>query len=304
MKPFWMDYRRIAHATASNLLAAMAPSYYLRLTGQTGRGREEEHPMDVAGYFQRCFDDYFRQLNIELAAIPAWLSGKTLLEYGPGDVPGVALLMVAHGAEKVWCVDRFPMMRLSAKNVAVLHDLLGRLSGESLQRARACFVHDGDPNSGFNPDRIEYRVRASGLSKLKHCADLVYSRAVLEHVDDLQATYADMKASLTPDGVAIHLIDLKSHGLHKSNPLDFLAYPGWMWNLMFSHKGVPNRWRRVHHLEAAEQAGLHLTKLETIASANPMDITQARPHLASEFRNLDDEDLACLGFWFVAQARN
>lgn len=304
MKPIWVDYRRIAHATASNLLAAVAPGYYVRLTGQTGRGGEEEHPVDVAGYFQRCFEDYFRQLNVETAAIPAWLAGKTLLEYGPGDLPGVALLMVAHGAEKVWCVDRFPMMRLSEKNIAVLRDLLGRLSGEALRRARACFVRSGDPESGFDPARIEYRVRASGLSGLEHCVDMVYSRAVLEHVDDLPATYADMKSALAPDGVAIHLVDLKSHGLHKNNPLDFLACPGWLWKLMFSHKGVPNRWRRVHHRLAAEQAGLHLTKMATTTTADMTDIKQVRPHLASQFRGLEDQEIACLGFWMVAERGN
>lgn len=303
MKPIWMDYRRIVHATASNLLAAVAPSYYVRLTGQTGRGREEEQPVDVAGYFQRCFDDYFRQLNVETADIPAWLAGKTLLEYGPGDLPGVALLMVAHGARKVWCVDRFPMMRLSEKNIAVLRDLLGRLSGGALQRARACFVRNGEPDSGFNPTRIEYRVHARGLSRLKDCADMVYSRAVLEHVDDLAATYADMRAALAPDGIAIHLVDLKSHGLHRDNPLDFLTWPDWLWKLMYSHKGVPNRWRRIHHRQDTQSAGLRLVKLETTSMAATEDVERVRQHLANRFRDLDDDELACLGFWLIAQKR-
>ncbi|HRH80771.1 MAG TPA: methyltransferase domain-containing protein [Thiobacillaceae bacterium] len=303
MKPLWMDLTRVAHASASNLLAAVAPSYYLRLTGQTGRGRAEERTSDVADYFLRSFDDYFRQLEVAATDIPAWLAGKTLLEYGPGDVPAVALLMIAYGAEKVWCVDRFPMLRLSEKNVAVLELLLGGLSGSALQRARGCFLRHGDLRSGFDPARIEYRVNASGLSGLRQCADMVYSRAVLEHVNDLQATYADMASALKPAGVAVHLVDLKSHGLHKDNPLDFLVWPEWLWRLMFSHKGVPNRWRRIHHLQAAEGAGLKLTNVQTTSTADPADIRRVRPALAKPFQDLADQEFACLGFWMVAETR-
>jgi SAM-dependent methyltransferase len=302
MNRLWSDTHRITHAIASNLLAGIAPGLYVRLTQQTGRGAGEEQPEDIAGYFLGSFHDYFEKLGIPPEQVPAWLSGKTLLEYGPGDLPGVALLMLAYGAAKVWCVDRFPLVRLSEKNILVLRDLLDRLPDEQRLRAGACFKVQNDPASGFKAERIEYLVRASGLSGLAKAADLVYSRAVLEHVNDLAATYTDMHRALKPQGISIHLVDLKSHGLHRANPLDFLTWPAWLWNLMYGFKGVPNRWRKIHHLQAADTAGLKISTVEVTTQASPSDVSQVRPFLSKSFRRLDDTELAALGFWLVCSS--
>ena len=60
---------------------------------------------------KQCFNDYFVKLNIDKFNITGWLTGKAVLEYGPGDILGVALLMKAHGAKRVICVDRFPLAK-------------------------------------------------------------------------------------------------------------------------------------------------------------------------------------------------
>lgn len=301
MKPAWRELPRIAHAIASNLLAGAAPSLYVRLTRQTGRGAGEEVPEDIAGYFMDSFLDYFDRLGVPRTEIAAWLHGKTALEYGPGDVPGVALLMLAHGAEKVWCVDRFPLVHLSDKNVDVLRQLLARLTPEQAARAEACFARAGDPTSGFRPDKVDYLVRASGMSGLTGAVDLVYSRAVLEHVNDLDASYADMRRALRPGGVAIHLVDLRSHGLHRSHPLDFLCWPSWLWSLMYGYKGVPNRWRLSHHLAAARAAALQVDTLAPTTRLDAASVQVVRPCLGGPFRALDDDDLAVQGFWLIGR---
>jgi SAM-dependent methyltransferase len=211
---------RVLRAVASNQLARFAPGLYVRLTGQTGRGAAaEEAPADIAQYFRDCVDAYFEHLHVAPADAPAFLAGKTLMEYGPGDLPGVAALMVARGANKVYCVDRFPLVNLSAKNARVLGDLIDGSRGPERDRLVACLAKPDDPAAGFSPERIEYLVRPSGLSGLRGAVDLVFSRAVLEHVDDLEATFADMTAALRPGALAIHQVDLRRHGLHMSKPL-------------------------------------------------------------------------------------
>ena len=298
------DTIRALRALATNQIARFAPHAYLRITGQTGRGeRQGETPSGIAEYFLKCFREYFEILGVETALVPEFLRGKVLLEYGPGDIPGVALLMVAHGAEKVFCVDRFPLLSLSPDNAAVMDALLNRLPPEMKARAQASVRRTDGRFLTLNPDRIEYLVRPSGLSGMRQEVDVVLSRAVLEHVDDLPATFADMEMSLRPGGAAIHLVDLKSHGLHRRNLLDFLSWPPRLWALMYSHKGVPNRWRVNYYRDVLRTSGLTVQLLAPMARAASADIAEVRPHLAAPFRGLPDEDLSWLGFWLVCKKK-
>jgi hypothetical protein len=294
------DLVRIARAIATNQLARVAPRAYVRLTEQTGRGaKQEESPAGIATYFDGCVADYFAKLGVPSTGVAAFLDGKTLMEYGPGDLPGVAALMVARGASKVYCVDRFHLVSLSDKNVRVMRHLVDACTGIERERLLSCFVDPTDFAAGFRPERIEYLVRPSGLSQLEGVIDLVYSRAVLEHVNDLDATFADMVAALRPGAKAIHQVDLKSHGLHKSNALDFLECSPRLWSAMFSEKGVPNRWRVDKYRRLIDALKLRVLTLEPTALAKAHEVAQVRPRLAKPFRATSDDDLSWLGFWLV-----
>jgi SAM-dependent methyltransferase len=297
------DFKRIGKAIATNLIARLTPGAYVHMTGETGRGLGEETAEDVVAYFRECFDDYFAKLRIPPSEVEAYLAGKRLLEYGPGDVPGVAILMLAHGAASVVCVDRFPLLNNKPGNVAIVRALIGTLSDAQRRRVEHCLARADNCAGGWRPECLRYRVDASGLSRLRNEVDFIYSRAVLEHVNDLQATFADMKAALRPDGIAVHLVDLKSHGLHRGNPLDFLVWPQWLWHWMYGYKGVPNRWRADKYREALRYQEFEVRLMEPTALAEAGDLAAVRPHLASCFRGLNDEDLRWLGFWLICVPR-
>jgi hypothetical protein len=127
----------------------------------------------------------------------------------------------------------------------------------------------------------------------------VISRAVLEHVNDLRATFVDMRNVLREHGIAVHQVDLKSHGLHRRTPLDFLTWPTSLWTLMYGHKGVPNRWRVDRYRQILAELGLDTVSLEATAFAEQGSIDAVRAYLARPFRELSDEDLSWLGFWLV-----
>jgi SAM-dependent methyltransferase len=294
---------RVLKAVMTNQLARVAPAAYVRITGQTGRGDSKtESPASIAEYFRRCFDDYVGRLNISDPL--GYFEGKKLVEYGPGDVPGVALLMAAYGAQSVVCVDRFPLLKLSPLNRRVLEILVSSLTGSVKVRGEMCLKDLIAPSGISEGGPIQYVVSPSGLSHLRSAADLIYSRAVLEHVNDLRATLRDMWEALRPQGVMIHLVDLKSHGLHDKNPLDFLAWPPFLWELMYSEKGVPNRWRVNQYRTIFSELGIESACLESVASADMSDVKAVRPSLPEHFQSLSDEDLACLGFWFVARKKS
>jgi hypothetical protein len=58
---------------------------------------------ESVAYIAEVFEDYFNFSGIEKHAF----EGKHVLEIGPGDSLGVALMMVGLGAKQVVCVDRF-----------------------------------------------------------------------------------------------------------------------------------------------------------------------------------------------------
>jgi SAM-dependent methyltransferase len=295
------DVVLFAKAVLSNQLARVAPAIYMRLTHETGRGEEEQTAEQIAAYFTECFHDYHAQLGIDAAQFDSFLTGKRVLEYGPGDTLGVALLMYAHGAEVVDCFDRFSLHAASDKSLRVYDALLASLNGDARQRAAAAFVEPGRPASGFNPSAIRYHVTADGLSGATKHYDLIVSRAVLEHVGNLEFTLRDVANALKPDGISIHEVDLRSHGLDRYQPFDFLTWPEPAYRMMFSHKGFPNRWRLNKYRDLFERVGLHVRALEPTTCLKPEQVARVEPHLCHTLRGASHHELAWMGFWVILE---
>jgi SAM-dependent methyltransferase len=298
------DLLLFAKATLSNQIARFLPGFYVRITAQTGRGEGDDSSDEIAEYFHQCCQDYRKQLGYDEAAFKAFLADKAVLEYGPGDILGVALLLYAYGATSIHCVDRFPLNKISDKNRQVYLSLLNRLHGDEKQRAMTVFNIPGDPDSGFNSKLIEYSVKKNGLSGVTNAYDLILSRAVLEHVNDLDATFLDIKNALKPTGKSIHKVDLKSHGLDRYRPFDFLTWSDTCYQLMYSHKGFPNRWRVDKYVQAAKNTGLAIAHLEPDQTLSLEKIDHIAPFLAKNFRNVPREQLSWLSFWTVLEHVN
>lgn len=142
----------------------------------------------------------------------------------------------------------------------------------------------------------------NGLSGESNCYDLIISRAVLEHVNNLEETMLDIKRSLRDSGISLHQVDLKSHGLDRYVDFDFLTWPSFIYNLMYSHKGYPNRLRVNRYKELAEKSNLSIKELISIDRLNMEKIDLIYNKLDKEFRNVSPEELSCLGFWLVLES--
>ena len=292
---------RVIKAIITNLIAWVSPSFYVRWTGETGRGREKESIESVAQYFCNCFYEYFEKLGVDKEEISHYLESKKLLEYGPGDIPGVALMMYAYGAEKVICIDRFPLVTLSEKNIKIMTTGIEGLPDKFKNRANNAFNEPGVISSGFKSKYLEYVVeKKNGTADIEEQFELIYSRAVLEHVNDLDLTFKNMNQLLAMDGSIIHQVDFKSHGLHSSNPLDFLVLNKTLWWLMYSNKGVPNRWRINYYRELLSKCKFTIRLIEATGTYENKIVKDIRGKLTSPFRVLSDEDLSWQGAWIIA----
>jgi len=295
------DVVLFSKAFLSNQLAKISPKIYVALTHQTGRGREEDDAQQIANYFIECFHDYRKHLNLNKEDFKSYLNKKTILEYGPGDILGVALLFYAYGANRVHAVDQFPLSKMSKKNVDVYLQIFNSLEKNERERAKAAFNENGKPESGFNTNAINYQITKNGLSNVHKEYDLVISRAVLEHVSYLKETILDIKHSMKDDGVSLHQVDLKSHGLDRYTEFDFLTWPTAIYKLMYSNKGFPNRWRVDKYKELTENSGLSIKRLIPTGRIHKEKLNIIYPKIAKEFCSISSDELSWLGFWIVLE---
>lgn len=295
------DALAVVRAAITNQFARLAPKSYFKAVRETGRGPNGGSERELAAYSRKCFDAYMDRLGTQESGARGFVKDANILELGPGDFPGVALLFIANGAKQVVCVDRFPLLSMSSFNLRAIAHLLGDLGRLEAERAKQAFNVYGDSASGLNPEKIRYLVNPHGHANLRDWADAVVSTAVLEHVDRLQATFEDMRYSMRLGAKAVHLVDLRSHRLHRENPLDFLTWPEPIWQLMFSHKGAPNRARVGEYIGAVHGAGLEIEELTPTAKFDHEVVRAVRPHLPSRFASQSDEHLAWQAFWLVCR---
>jgi hypothetical protein len=126
----------------------------------------------------------------------------------------------------------------------------------------------------------------------------------LADIADLDAIFVDMHRALKKPGLAIHQVDLKSHGMHMSNPLDFLIWPDWLWRLMYSHKGAPNRVRAPIYRRLAEQKGFDVIDFTTTGQADESDWEGIKAQLGSEYASMTQDDICCTGLWMTLACRS
>lgn len=118
--------------------------------------------------------------------------------------------------------------------------------------------------------------------------DLLYSQAVLEHVDDLAGAYRAMVAWLRPGGVLSHVIDYRSHGITRA----------WNGHWRYSHLvwQLAVRGRRLYLINR-EPHSRHLALLracgcEVVCDMRVSDSTGiGRQQVAPAFRTLSESDL-------------
>jgi SAM-dependent methyltransferase len=210
-------------------------------------------------YVTDVFEDYFRFSGIEKQAF----EGKYVLEIGPGDSLGVALMMVGLGVRQVVCIDRFLTYRDPNKERAIMAALVDAAPPVAKERMNRCLDSDhrivGDVIR-YMPD-VPFETVAEKFGEIRF--DYIISRAVLEHVYDIDKTYACCRKLLRSGGRMIHKVDLANHSSVELHPLQFLTYTERLWWLMSSNISRVNRRRCSQHRVALEKNRFAIEKFAT-----------------------------------------
>jgi len=158
------------------------------------------------------------------------------------------------------------------------------LSPSRVRAVRAAVSEPGPEHDGI---RVAYSTGEGKTLELEPALDLVFSQAVLEHVDDLEQVYAAISAALRPGGFASHAIDFKSH--HFARGWDgHWTFSDRTWAVVRGRRRFAiNREPLATHLQLIAAAGLEVVNVHRTIQAS----TIARSDLAPRFRTVSEEDL-------------
>jgi len=276
-----------------------------------------------------CYSVWLRHVE-RTRSYGVWNHPKRVAELGPGNSLGIGLAALLSGAEFYLAFD-VVQHATNRTNLEVFDGLV------ELFRARADipgsdefpqikprlesyrFPYEALPDAvieaALEPRRLT-RLRtaitapAQADSPIRYVApwnagqipedstvDMIFSQAVMEHVDDLAGTYAAMRRWLDPAGFVSHQIDFRCHGT-ADEWNGHWEYSDLYWSLV--RGGRPyliNRQPYSVHLEMLRRAGFDLIHAQTVTQKSNL----RRDNLAKRFRGLSDNDLMTSGVHILAR---
>jgi len=131
--------------------------------------------------------------------------------------------------------------------------------------------------------------------------DICFSNATFEHVREVERAVQESVRVLRPGGYGIHQIDLRDHR-DFDKPLAFLCEDKAAWERIFRESKeaeYTNRWRVHEFVEAFRRTGAEIVTATSTWFAD--DLEDLRPRLATEFKDLRDEDLLALDAFLVVR---
>jgi len=300
-------------------ISTYAPGYqYMRFTGGT----------DSARY---CYSAWLRHLILGNQYFSRGDVPNTVAELGPGDSIGIGLAALLSGVEKYCALDvvhytdlrsnldvfdelvvlfenradipgddEFPSMNPKLPNYEFPKQLLDneRLS-RALHPERVAEIRRSIKNVDDQHSRILYQAPWADLAIIQRSSvDMIYSQAVLEHVNDLSGVYAAMMHWLKPGGIMTHQIDYRCHGKADSWNGHW-TYSDAIWKLVVGRRPyLLNRAPHSEHIRLLQKYGFDIVSEKRIRTASELLTGQ----LAARFRALSKDDLVTSGAFIVATA--
>ena len=196
------------------------------------------------------------------------LSGKRVLELGPGSDLGIGLILISKGASSYVAFDRHD---LAADVPPAFYDRLSRRIPVDL--------------AALSDGRITYIAREDFdlTATVQNGIDIVLSNAAFEHFGDVDATVEGITRISRPGANVAIEIDMQTHSrwIRDADPNNIYRYPEWLYR-MFTYPGQPNRLRPDNYRCAFERRGW--TNI-TLQPANRLSAQLSSRTVHSSFRN-------------------
>jgi SAM-dependent methyltransferase len=240
-------------------------------------------------------------LNAIRSLVPA-PAGKSVLEVGPGINYGCVMYLAAHGMRPM-VADRFLAPWEEEYHTAfysALRDEVARREPQADVRPLTALV-----KAGGYPERVLARFE-SPLERIPiadDSVDIVFSNAVVEHLYDLDESFAQLYRITRPGGFNLHQVDFRDHR-DFSRPLEYLLLSETDFQDEFArrHGECGNRYRPDETTERMRAAGFDVLGFEGNIFSEPAYLQDFLPRLqaatASRYRRRSAEELRIIsGFY-------
>lgn len=254
---------------------------------------------------------------------------KTVAELGPGDSLGIGLAALISGCNKYFAFDVVEYANVE-RNLEIFDTLLtlfknrAAIPGDDEFPKTKPYLEEYDfPADILNENRLQHALEKSRIEKIRHSiidlqrkdspiiykvpwydanilekesVDMIYSQAVLEHVDDLLNTYKAMHLWLKSSGYISHQIDFKCHGT--ANEWNgHWAYSDFIWKLIKGKRPyLLNREPHSTHIAILKEEGYRVVCDKIFKSKSSLTKTA----LAPRFKSISDDDLTTSGAFIQA----
>lgn len=243
-------------------------------------GRAIEYDVSIVDHWLIALEEYIRTKPD--------LSGKTVLELGPGADLGIGLILLARGARKYNAIDVHNLVEYVPE----------RFYDELFKYLR---VHNSSSQDQINDLRAQIKLTQTGKNnKLNYicrkdfdisvfadeAVDLVFSQAAFEHFDDIDATFSRLSKVVRDGSILVAEIDLNTHTrwIRDVDPLNIYRYGDFLYRLL-RFRGSPNRHRPFEYKQVLEKYGWEDVRAWPLTSVDSDYASKVRDHLAPRFQS-------------------
>jgi len=253
---------------------------------------------------------------------------EVVAELGPGDSLGIGLASILTGADSYYAFDIVKYANIE-NNLLIFDELVELFKKrvdipgeEEFPRVFPKLDNYTFPNKLLNEKRMNLALNEERLKKIRSCianpesntiiryfapwdsknsineesVDLIFSQAVLEHVDSLDSVYRTMNNWLKPGGFVSHQIDFKSHGFAREWNGHY-QYSDFLWMLIKGKRPyLINREPLQTHIDILNDIGFKICFLERVKMHSTISIED----LPSKYKTITNEDLLTSGCFFEA----
>ena len=249
---------------------------------------------------------------------------KVIAELGPGDSLGIGLAALISGCDKCFAFDVVEHANIE-RNLAIFDELVTLFKDKTAipgddewPKVKPRLEEYGFPADILNDNKLHQALESSRIERIrdsirdfrrkdsmiqykvpwydanileKESVDMIYSQAVLEHVDDLRNTYRAMYSWLKSTGCISHTIDFKCHGT-ADEWNGHWVYSDFMWKLIRGKRPyLLNREPYSTHIAIMAEEGFKIVYDKKIISESQFTLNQ----LAPKFGSISSDDLVTSG---------